>query len=75
MRFIRYMWKHRLDIKVSIKLLVSFFQISTKVPTVYQVRMPGAVQDVVKGFSFVSLDVDAIGLPWRCLGINSSPAR
>ena len=70
-RFVKYIWASRLDIKVSVKLIVSFFQIATKVPTVYQVRMPAPVQGVVKAFNFVSLDLDAFGLPWHCLGIDS----
>ena len=71
MRFTSYIWANRLEIKVGAKLIVSFFQIATKVPTVYQVRMPAPVQGVVKAFNFVSLDLDAFGLPWRCLGIDS----
>ena len=44
------------------KLIMSFFQIATKVPTVYQVRMPPAVQAVVQAFGFASLDLDSLGL-------------
>ncbi len=68
---VTYLWGHRRPIQLSIKLLVSFFQIATKVPTVYLVRMPPPVQSVVKIFGLSSLDLDAFGLPWRCLGIGS----
>ena len=67
----RYLLKHRRKIQLSGKLLISFTQIATKVPVVYRVLMPPAVQGVITIFGFASLDLDAFGLPWRCLGIGS----
>ena len=63
--------RKRRHIKTSVKLLVSFFQIANKVPTVYQVRMPAPVQTVSQVFGFASLDLDSLGLPWRCMGIGA----
>ena len=74
-RLFTYLWRNRHHVKTSVKLLVSFFQIATKVPTVYQVRMPAPVQTVSNIFGFASLDLDSLGLPWRCLGVGTFYTR
>ena len=58
-RLVRYLRRNRRKVQLSLKLLVSFFQIATKVPTVYQVRMPQVVLEIITLFGFASLDLES----------------
>ena len=59
--------KRRLTVKA--KQLVSFYQIVTRVTTIYQVTMPATVTETVSRFSVVMvMSFDGLGLPLQCWG-------
>ena len=59
---------------VKLKLLLSFYQIATRVPDVYQVSFPRSVQRTVSAFTFVNLELSTF-VPPACLGLDSFYAR
>ena len=66
-----YVWRQRGMLMASAKQLISFYQIAGAVPELYRVRMPPSVQSLLTIVSFASLNLDVLGMPWRCFGINT----
>ena len=67
-------WFHRLGLKNKFKILFSMFQVSTKVPTIYQVRLPQSVQELVQTFQ-VTIDVGIDGYishRLQCLNLHGA---
>ena len=67
-------------LSVKLKILASFFQVATKLESVYGVRLPSQASSVGGGvlaiFSVVNLDVfTALQLPWACLGVGGYAQR
>ena len=60
--------KRRLKIKV--KILFSFYQITTKVAETYLVTFPPSVESTLEVFSFTNLELDALGLPLACVQLG-----
>ena len=49
--------------------MVTFYQIATRIPTLYSVEFPPAVQRLLNSFSsIVSFGIDAIGPSLECMG-------
>ena len=46
-------------------------QIATRVPTVFRVAMPASVAALLDTFDGLNLNIDAVGLPLRCLQLGS----
>ena len=58
--------------KVKVKICVSFFQVATKLESVYGVVFPQSTGSVLEVFSVVNLDIfSAFPLPWACLNIGT----
>lgn len=58
--------------KVKIKICVSFFQVATKLESVYGVVMPPNTSAVLEAANIINLDVfSAMPLPWACLGVGT----
>ena len=55
---------------VKLKLLLSFYQIATRVPEVYQVSFPASVHATISAFTFVNLELATV-VPPACLGLDS----
>ena len=65
--------KRRLKIKV--KVLFTFYQIATKVPSTYKVIYPPSVETQLAIFSFVNLELDGFGLPLACAGLGGFESK
>ena len=65
--------KRRLWIKL--KIAFSFYQISTKVGETYMVVYPPSVETILDFLSFVSLELDGLGLPLACVSLGSFRAK
>ena len=61
--------RNRLSLRAKIKVLWSFFQITSKLDRVYQVPMPSTVVAFFKSLPFIDIDVDMIG-PLECYGVS-----
>ena len=68
------LWRALKTLKVKLKILASFFQVATKLESVYGVTLPPQASSeggVLSIFAFVNLDFfSALPLPWPCLGIG-----
>ena len=57
-------------LKNKLKIMYSFYQITTKVGETYVVVFPKAVERSLEALSFVNLELDGLGLPLACLGLG-----
>ena len=55
---------------VKLKIFWSFYQIATNVGETYLIVYPDSVQRSLDIFSFVSLELDTIGLPLACVNLG-----
>ena len=67
--FLHQMRRLRRRLTVKAKQCVSFYQIVTRVPQIYQVTLPTTVSTAISYFSVVSIvSFDGVGLPLQCWG-------
>jgi hypothetical protein len=52
------------------KILITFYQIATKVGETYQVTYPKSVEQTLAVFSWASLQFDGLGLPLACVALG-----
>ena len=57
--------------KTKVKILWTFYQIATRVADTYVVTFPRSVERSINTFSFVSLELEGLGLPLACMSLGS----
>ena len=60
-----------LHLRAKAKLLLSFFQVATRISDVYEVSMPMEVTLLLSVFEVFNVNIAGIGLPLQCLGLGS----
>jgi hypothetical protein len=62
----------RLSLRAKIKNALTFYQITTRIGTVYGVTMPEEVQWFLDQISFrINFSIDGFGIPLQCVGLQS----
>ena len=62
----------RLSLRAKLKQLYTFYQITTRIETIYSVSMPAEVRDLLNAIMPVfSLSIDSVGVPLQCLSLSS----
>ena len=69
-RVVELVMANKQRITVKIKLLLSFYQIATRVGPLYDVPLPSAAKKVFVKFEFVNLKLDSLGLPLECVNLH-----
>ena len=60
----------RLSLRAKVKILLTSYQVISRIQTIYAVPWPPSVAALFAWMGFLSLDVDGIGVPFRCLGLD-----
>lgn len=64
-------WLKQLTIGVKAKIMIDFFMIASKIPSVYEVEMPSEVADLLQVFSFgLTFGLSGIRALLECLGTS-----
>ena len=61
----------RLSLRAKGKQMLSFYQVATRVSTVYDVPMPAAVAALLSVFELFNINIGGIGLPLQCMGLGT----
>ena len=73
-RWLTYLWTSTagLGIKTKLKIMWSLYQVSTQVPSIYQVRLPDSVQQLLRVFEIaIDLGIDGfVTQQLQCLGAS-----
>ena len=71
---LRHAW-HTFTPNDKLKILISFYMIATKIPSVYEVELPPRVSEMLSNFSIVvSFGFNGIGSVLECLGMRGYSA-
>jgi len=62
---------NQLSLRAKGKQLLGFYQVATRVASVYDVPMPDAVKQLLSVFELFNINVGGIGLPMQCLGLGT----
>ena len=60
----------QLALRAKLKMLCSFYQVATRVSSIYTVPMPRAVSRLLSPFEALSLNIGDVGIPLQCLGLG-----
>ena len=61
----------QLSLRPKLKQLLSFYQVATRVSSVYDVPMPAAVANLLSFFELFNINIGGIGLPMQCMGLGT----
>ena len=72
-RLARQLWRlyTQLSLRAKGKQLLGFYQVATRVASVYDVPMPDAVKQLLSIFELFNINIGGIGLPLQCLGLGT----
>ena len=61
----------QLSLRAKGKQLLGFYQVATRVASVYDVPMPESVEQLLSVFELLSINIGGIGLPMQCLSLGT----
>ena len=61
----------QLSLRAKGKQLLGFYQVATRVSSVYDVPMPDAVASLLSVFELFNINIGGIGLPLQCMGLGT----
>ena len=62
---------NQLSLRAKGKQLLGFYQVATRVASVYDVPMPESVKQLLSVFELFNINVGGIGLPMQCLSLGT----
>ena len=72
MRHAQSVWRR---LKIKLKIFWSFYQITTQVGETFIITFPQSVEKALEVVSFVSLELDGLGLPLACAGLGGFESK
>ena len=60
-----------LSLRAKGKQLLGFYQVATRISSVYEVPMPEAVSELLSFFELFNINIDGIGLPLQCYDLRT----
>ena len=61
----------QLSLRAKFKQCLGFYQIATRISSVYEVPMPAAVKQLLSLFEALNINIAGIGLPLQCLSLGT----